>query len=397
MTTHRPTILQIIPKLDTGGAERSALEVAEGIVKGGGRALVLAQGGRLTENLQAAGGEWIDFPAASKNPIQMARNARAIAKIARAQSVDLIQAESRAPAWSALYAARACGVPFVTTFHGAYSENNAVKKLYNSVMVRSDAVIANSQFTADLIKARYGTPDGRIRLIHRGIDVDKFDAAAVSPERIAAMRTAWGVQPSDRVILLAARLSPIKGHEPLVRAVAAMPDRPDDLAVVFAGDAQGRESYRDKLEQLIREHRLETVVRIAGHVEDMPAAYAASWAAFAGSIVTETFGLVVAEALAMGCPVIATGLGAPREIMQPLLEADGRTGWLVPAQDITAYQQALREVLQLTPPERAAIGARARAHVCRNFSVAAMQSKTLALYDDLLGSGLARAFNAGAA
>lgn len=395
MTTHRPTILQIIPKLDTGGAERSALEVAEGIVKGGGRALVLAEGGRMVEALRSAGGEWIDFPAASKNPIQMARNARAIAEIAHAQSADLIQAESRAPAWSALYAARKCGVPFITTFHGAYSEKNAVKKFYNSVMVRSDAVIANSQFTADLIKARYGTPADQIRLIHRGIDVRKFDPAAVSRERIAAMRAAWGVRQADRVILLAARLSPIKGHEAVIGAIAGMTDRPDDLAIVFAGDAQGRDAYRNKLQQQIAGHGLQNVIRLAGHVDDMPAAYAASWAAFAGSVVTETFGLVVAEALAMGCPVIGTDLGAPREIILPPSGAAGRIGWLVPPNDMAAYQKALRDVLQLTPSERAAIGARGRAHVCRNFSVPVMQSKTLALYDELLGSNLARTLNAG--
>lgn len=394
MTTHRPTILQIIPKLDTGGAERSALEVAEGIVKGGGRALVLAEGGRMVGALKAAGAEWVEFPAASKSPIQMLRNARAIAKIAREQSVDIIQAESRAPAWSAYYAARQCGLPFLTTFHGAYSEKNAFKKLYNSVMVRSRAVIANSQFTADLIKARYGTPPERVRLIHRGIDIGRFDPAQVSAGRIAAMRDAWGVRPSDRVILMAARLSPIKGHEALIHALAGMSGRPSGLAVVFAGDAQGRDSYRLRLEQLIKHHGLENVVRIAGHVEDMPAAYAASWAAFAGSIVTETFGLVVAEALAMGCPVIGTDLGAPREIIRVPAHGGERTGWLVPPQDMHAYRKALREVLELTPLERDAIGARAREHISNNFSVAVMQSKTLALYDELLGSGLARTFNA---
>lgn len=397
MTTHRPTILQIIPKLDTGGAERSVVEVAEGIVKGGGRAIVLAEGGRLVDALTAAGGEWIQFPAASKNPLQMARNARGIAKLASAQGVDVIQAESRAPAWSALSAARSSGVPFVTTFHGAYSEKNAVKKFYNSVMVRSAAVIANSRFTAGLIRARYGTPADRVHLIYRGIDVGKFDPASVGAERVAAMRAAWNVSPGDRVILVAARLSPIKGHEALIRAVASMTDRPADLVIVFAGDAQGRDAYRNKLAQLIADHGLQAVFRIVGHVDDMPAAYGASWAAFAGSVVTETFGLVVAEALAMGCPVIGTDLGAPKEIIAEPRNSAERTGWLVPPQNDAAYQSALRDVLQLTPRERAAIGARARSHVCKHFSVAVMQSKTLALYDRLLGSHLERTFNSGTA
>ena len=80
-----------------------------------------------------------------------------------AEGVDLIHARSRAPAWSALWAARRAAVPFVTTYHGAYNETNALKKLYNSVMARGDVVIANSRYTADLIASRYATPRERLR------------------------------------------------------------------------------------------------------------------------------------------------------------------------------------------------------------------------------------------
>ena len=148
MPKDRPTILQIIPGLDAGGAERTVVEVAAAIVRAGGRALVLAEGGRLAADVEAAGGEVVTFPAGTKNPLRLLANAAAIARLVAAQEVDLIHARSRAPAWSALLAARRTRVPFVTTYHGAYSETNAAKRAYNSVMARGDIVIANSHYTA---------------------------------------------------------------------------------------------------------------------------------------------------------------------------------------------------------------------------------------------------------
>jgi len=163
----RPTILQIIPHLDTGGAERSAVEIAAAVVRAGGRALVLTEAGRLAPEVVAAGGEIVEFPAATKNPLRMLANARAIEGLIRQLGVDLVHARSRAPAWSALIAARRARVPFVTTYHGAYGETNPLKRYYNGVMARGDVVIANSRYTADLIAQRYGTSRHFVRLILR--------------------------------------------------------------------------------------------------------------------------------------------------------------------------------------------------------------------------------------
>jgi len=217
----RPTILQIVPQLDAGGAELSAVEIAEAIVRSGGRALVLSEPGRLTPRLTAVGGEAIAFPAATKNPFKLLANARAIRRITVTEGVDLIHARSRAPAWSALLAARQAAVPFVTTYHGAYGETNALKKLYNSVMARGDVVIANSRYTADLIASRYAVPRERLELIHRGVDVSAFDPQGIAPDRVAELRHRWGVAPEQRVILQAARLTRWKGQGVLIDAVAA--------------------------------------------------------------------------------------------------------------------------------------------------------------------------------
>ena len=389
-----PTILQIIPELDTGGAEQSVIEVAQAIVKGGGRALVLSQGGRMLPQLTAAGAEWIDFPAATKNPARILWNAQRIVDLVRKHKIDLIQAESRAPAWSAFMAARRARVPFVTSYHGAYGEKNAFKKLYNSVMARSDIVIANSQFTANLVKARYGTPDNRLRVIYRGVDVARFDRAHVSADRIAALRTRWGVAPNQKILLQAARLTSLKGHAHLIRAVAQMRDRLRDTVLIIAGADQGRSAYRAELEALVSELSLQKFVHLAGHVDDMPAAFAAAHVAFAVSTVPETFGLVVAEAQAAGCPVIATNIGAPSELVIAPADdvANIRTGWLVSPGNLDDYEKAIGSALDLTYSQRAEIAIRARANVRDKFTTARMQIGTLDVYDEVLGTNLSGNF-----
>ena len=248
MARSTPTILQVVPELETGGAELSAIEIADAISSAGGRAIVVSQGGRMEQALADAGGELIRLPVATKNPVQIWRNGRAIAAIAKREGVSLMHARSRAPAWSTLMAARQCGVPFLTTYHGAYGEGNAAKRYYNSVMVRGQMVIANSEYTARLIESRYQTPRDKIRVIHRGVAAD-FDPKRMSAEHIKAVRSRWGVAEGLRIVLLAGRLTSWKGQRVLIDAFAQL-DRDGaagDAVVVLAGDHQGRDAYRDGL------------------------------------------------------------------------------------------------------------------------------------------------------
>ncbi len=195
-----PTILQVIPNIDGGGAERTIVEMTEAIVRAGGRSLVAANPGRMAQKLADAGGTLIPFPAHVKDPLRILGNAKSLTEIIAREGVNLIHARSRAPAWSAWIAARRAKVPFVTTYHGAYNETNAIKKTYNSIMVRSDIVIANSAWTADLIRTRYAVPDHKIAIIDRGIDPTVYDASWVSAERRAQLRAAWGLKPETRII-----------------------------------------------------------------------------------------------------------------------------------------------------------------------------------------------------
>jgi glycosyltransferase involved in cell wall biosynthesis len=389
----RPTILQIIPELDTGGAELSTVEIADAVVRAGGRALVLSEGGRLAPRITASGGVFVPFAAATKNPVRMLWNAHQIRRMIASEGVDLVHARSRAPAWSALIAARRAGVPFVTTYHGAYNERTRLKRAYNAVMARGDVVIANSLYTKHLIEARYGTPAERVRVIYRGVDGARFDPAAVSEERKAAVRARFGAGPDTRIVLQPARLTSWKGQSTVIAAARLLEQdgRLGDSLIVLAGDAQGREAYRERLESEIREAGLAGKVVLPGHVEDVPAALAIAHLAVVASVEPEAFGRVATEAQAMGCPVIATDIGAPPETVAavPRVAAGEATGWLVPPGDAGRLAAAMDEALSLSPEARAALGGRARARVLAHFSLDAMRRQTLEVYDSLLGTRLA--------
>jgi glycosyltransferase involved in cell wall biosynthesis len=359
---------------------------------------VLAEGGRLEARVAAAGGEVRPFPAATKNPARMLVNALAISRLVTSEGVDLIHARSRAPAWSALIAARRSGVPFVTTYHGAYGETNALKRSYNGVMARGDVVIANSRYTADLIARRYATPSDRVQVIHRGVDTAAFDPSRLAPERVADLRARWGAATPTRIVLQAARLTGWKGQSVLIDAAARL-EAAGQLAeavIVLAGDPQGREGYAQTLQSQIARAGLGQRVRLVGHVEDIAAAYLAAHVTVVASTEPEAFGRAAIEAAAMGCPVIATDLGAPPETVcaAPVVTPSAITGWLVPPGDAPALAERLATALALSPGERSAIGGRARQHVLAHFATASMQRQTLAVYDRLLGTVLERRFSA---
>jgi len=383
------TVLQILPDLEAGGAERTAVDVAAAVVAHGGRALVASGGGRLAGELVAAGAVDVRFPAATKNPLAMAANVPRLVRLIRAEGVDLVHARSRAPAWTALAAARLAGIPFVTTYHGAYGERSRAKNLYNSVMARGDAVIANSAYTADLIAARHPVAAGRIVTIPRGSDLSAYAPEAVGRDRVEALAAAWGLSAEDRgrpLVLLAARLTGWKGQTVLIDAMAILAAAGSPAIAVFAGDAQGRDDYVAALDRRIAEAGLAGRVRMPGHCVDVPAAFALATVVAVPSTEPEAFGRSAVEAQAAGLPVVASAIGATGEtVLAPPQVAPGeRTGWRVAAGDPVALAAALGEALALDAASRAALAHRARAHVEARFSLAAMTDATLAVYRRLL-------------
>ena len=389
------TILQVVPRLDTGGSEQATVEITEALTRAGALALVATEGGRLATAITQAGGEIVTLPAGSKNPFTILANARRLKRLIEERGVDLVHARSRAPAWSAFLAARRTGRPFVTTYHGAYGNPGPIKAAYNSVMGRGDRVIANSVYTAGLIASRQHVARERIRVIYRGIDGATFDPLMVPPGPVARLRERWGVLPETKIVLQAARLTGLKGHRQTIEAAARL-NREGALAdavIIFAGDAHGKDAYRQELIDLIARHGLGDKVRLVGHCGDMPVAFLAAYVAVIPSLVAETFGRTSIEAQAMGCPVIVADLGALPETIVTADQGDKRfTGWLVPPGDVAALADRLRHAMALTPAERAEIGGRASARVSAEFELAQMQVSTLAVYDELLGTRLAELF-----
>ena len=377
MNAPPPAILQVLPALRSGGVERGTLEIAEAQIAAGFRAIVASAGGEMVPALEALGAKHITLPLTAKSPWAMWRNAAALAALARAEGVALIHARSRAPAWSALIAARRLGLPFVTTYHGAYNEGFPGKRLYNSVMARGDRVIAISHFIAELIRARHGVEEARLRIIPRGVDPRRFDPALVSPARLAALRAAWGVAEGQPIIMLPARVTRWKGQIVLVEAMARLPG---DALALLVGDAAERPAFQAELQARIAGLGLQDRVRLVGHATDMPAALMLADVVVHASTDAEAFGRTVIEAQAMARPVIASDLGAPRETV-----AEGITGWRTPPGDAAALAAALSRALAMTDSERAALGTRARAAVLSGYTTAAMQAATMATYRELLG------------
>jgi glycosyltransferase involved in cell wall biosynthesis len=374
------TILQVAPELSAGGVERTVLEVTEAIAEAGGRALLASKGGRLEEEFSRLGGELIRMDAKSRNPVTIKVNEGRLRQIIREQKVDLVHARSRAPAWSAWAAAKAEGVPFVTTYHGAYSGTSGLKRAYNSVMAKGDLVIANSEWIAAHIAEVHGIDPARIVTIPRGVDLDAFDPAAVAPARVEALRKAWGLEGDTRlVLLLPGRLTSWKGQGLALEALGLLaPEERAGLMLILAGDAQGRDSYVSDLEHQITRLGLTDQARIVPHVIDMPAAYLAAGLVLAPSTRPEAFGRVAAEASAMARPVIVADHGGARETV-----IEYETGTRAEPGSARALAGAIRAMLSVGPASRASMGRQGRDHIIRHFSKRGLQAATLSVYERL--------------
>ena len=384
MTQH-PTILQVIPGLHTGGAERTALDIGNTLVEKGWRSLVASAGGRLLPKLIEQKSEHFELPLDSKNPVTIWRNAGKLEALIKQQNVNLIHARSRAPAWSALIAARRTGIPFVTTYHGAYNEKGRLKALYNSVMARADIVIANSGWTADLIRERNPFASKRIVVIHRGTNFTEFDKSNISKERLDKLRKQWGVNPDELIVVQLARMTWWKGQSTVIDAAAKL-GMGKYVRFILAGDSQGRESYIDELNSKISQYGLENQVTLPGHCDDPEAAMALADVVIVASTEAEAFGRAAVEAGALEKPVIVTRIGAVVEtvLAEPETGSDEITGWKIPPNDPDAMADTLQSVLSMSPAERAAVGKRARAFGQEHFSVEQMCSRTIEVYESLL-------------
>jgi glycosyltransferase involved in cell wall biosynthesis len=373
-----PAVLQVLPALGTaGGVERGTVDVAKALVAAGWRAVVASQGGPLVRELERAGAQHVTLPLASKSPVVMMKNIGRLRALIAEQAIDIVHARSRAPAWSAEAAAKRAGVHFLTTFHGTYSFGLPVKRLYNAVMTRGERVIAISDFIAEHMVQNYDVDPGRIRVIHRGVDIHQFDPARVSPERIIALASQWRVPEERHIVLMPGRLSIWKGQEVLIQALARL--RRKDLFAIMVGVGAGSSKLREEIEGAIVRAGLEESIRLINECRDRPAAYRLADTVVAPSTRPEAFGRVAVEAQAMGRPIIASDHGGARETIIP-----GATGILVPPGDADALAEAITQIIALDAASRERLGQQAIAHVRSRFTNDVMCASTLAVYGELL-------------
>jgi glycosyltransferase involved in cell wall biosynthesis len=380
------TVVQVIPDLQAGGAGMSVVQVAEALVSHGHRSIVVSEGGRMEADLQRIGATFVRLPVASKNPSQSVANGRRIAALARDAQADLLHAQSRAPAWSCMLAGKLAHVPYIATCDNLYREQNPLKRIYNSAMVRGARVIALGNGLAQMIERRYGTPRERIAVVERSVDLFAFDPARVGDERIEALRRNWGVKADDRVVLLPGRLTRRKGADVLVSAAKRLNEAGlRNIIFVLAGEEQQGTRYAAELWDRVHQLELSDVVRIVGHCPDMPAAYAIADIAVSTVLPPGGPQRAMIEAQAMGTPAIVSDAGGQGEILlaEPDVAESRATGLLYPAGNAAELAQALFKMLAMGAPARAAMGTRGRAFVTSRFPREAFTDRILSVYAEV--------------
>ena len=377
-----PKVLQVLPALGPGGVERGTLDMARYLIDQGWTPIVVSNGGEQEKDLLDIGAISLNLPVHSKNPLTMHKNIKRLTQMIRNHDIQLVHARSRAPAWSAFYAAKRAEVPFLTTFHSLYSgADNFLKRGYNAIMTRGDRVIAISDYVAEHVIKRYGVSGEHLRIIPRGVDLDEFDPEKVDDERIATLRDKWDLDPDKRIIMLPGRISERKGHTWLLKALKKVWEngKADDTVCVMVGNNGARGGYANRVENMIIEQKLEKRVWLVGPCDDMPAAYALADTVIIPSTGPEAFGRISIEAQAMGKPVIATDRWGLSETIMP-----AATGWLVQPEDVDQLTAAIELALDMPEDARERLATRCRRFVDRNYSLARMGKSTLSVYRELI-------------
>ncbi len=381
------SIMIVTPTLDGGASDAGAVELTRILREAGHRCIVVSRAGRLVADITQAGGEFVPLDVATNNPAVMLRNAYTLTRLAREHRCKAIHALGRAGAWSALIAARTQRIPFVTSWFKGFREQNIFKRLYNGVMARGDRVIASSEQIAQLINDRYGTPWDRIAVVPCSIDLDRFDPARVSHERVEAMRRNWGVARDTKVILITGRILRRKGHTTVVKAAKRLKEMGlKDFLFVFVGEDRGRTHYTGELWDLVLATGTMDVVRMAAPVADMPAAYAAAAAVASAAIQPEGAPRAILEAQAMARPVIVSDLAAGTDVVltAPAVPESRVAGLRFQAGDDAALAASLLRLFSMPEPNRATVGQRGRDWVVGHFDATTVAAQTLRVYDEIV-------------
>lgn len=377
---HAPVVMQVLPALNAGGVEQGVIDINAAVVQAGGHSIVVSSGGKRVHEITKAGGTHIEMGVHSKNPLVMAANVGRLRKVIREMNVDIVHACSRAPAWSTGRAVVGTNARYVTSCHAAHKVGGTLKRMYNASIAKGERVIAVSHFLADYLEQNYKVDPNILRVIHRGVAMERFHPNSVTPDRLIKVSQQMRIPEGVAVVMLPGRLSRIKGHMFLLDAIEALGRR--DVFCLFVGSDIGNESYRAELEKYIEDKGLGASSRIITNCDDMPAAYMISTVVVCPSLVPEGFGRIPIEAQAMGRPVIATDHGGARETI-----IRDETGWLVAPGDVDGLTRSLHEAMSLDGRGRAMLATHAMSHVAQHFTNEQMCRSTLDVYAELLEGG----------
>jgi glycosyltransferase involved in cell wall biosynthesis len=384
------TVLQIIGSLRETLEARTTVSIARALVHAGARAIVAATEGPLVHELRSFGGEWLPLSSVTINPLRLRRNADRLETILDEARVDIVHAKNAGAAWSALAAIDRSTVRLVTDLPDLPHQRMRFAAFYLGGLSRGDRIIARSRFNARPMLERYGIPPERLRVIPRSIDTALFNPAAVHPDRVAALRQAWGIPSRVRIVLAPGRVSPGNGQAALVPAAQMLAQNGmTGVTFVIVGDDRRYRRYARSIMKQAQAANIDSLFRVVGHVPDMPAAYAASDIVVVPCTVPPVYGQVVAEAQAMARPVIASSIGPIPEnmVVPPRRPDDLRTGWLVQPGDSIEIARAIASALALDATAYRALAARARQFAEYMFAPSRIGAATLEVYTSLLETG----------
>ena len=373
-----PVILQVLPELDQGGVEVGTIQIAEFLKEKGIKNFVASQGGRFAYNLKKANVKHFTLPLKTKNIFKMWLNSYKLEKIIKENGITIVHARSRAPAWSAYWAAKRAGVKFLTTFHGTYGLGPlGIKKAYNKIMTNGSLVIAISTHIKQHILQNYRVDESKLRLIHRCVDVEKFAPDKVTSERIIKMAKEHNIPEDKPIILLWGRLTRWKGQILLIEALAKLKSK--NFHCILGGDDQGRKYYTDEIKALIKQHKMNGQFTFIRHTDDMPALMMISSIVLSTSLEPEAFGRIAIEGQAMGKIVLASNIGGSLDSIK-----DGKSGRLFKSGDAEALAEALEWALNLKGKEKESLSENAIKNAREDFTKELMCDRTLQVYRELL-------------
>ena len=377
-------ILQVIPKLGYGGAETGCYDIAHYLPEKNCKSFIVTSGGELTKFIDKEKVKLIRLPVHSKNPLLIFLNSIALIGIILFFNISIVHARSRAPAWSCLMATKLTGKKFVTTFHGTYNFSGKLKKIYNSAMVRSDLIIAGSNFIFSHIKENYSKfmkLDKKFLVIFRGINVDYFDPSTKLESDEKKLLQKWEINKEKKIILLPGRLTSWKGQELLIEAINLVKIELgyEAFNVVILGSEQGRKLFKKKLIRLSEQYRLTNQIKFIDHCKDMALAYQVSDIVISSSIEPEAFGRVAVEAQSMEKLIIASNIGGSNETI-----INEKTGFLFESGDANSLSKRIIQSITMDETSLKLIGKEGRKNILKKFNVEKMCFSTYSEYMRLL-------------